>query len=102
MTTFQKLLIAVLSIFALSFAYYLIVFIPSKEAKKLKIQGALFRLRNECVSGLESTYTQDWNNTCSNLGLSENCSLPSDYAENLDKRLQKLKDDCYKQYQLPL
>jgi hypothetical protein len=101
MTTFQKLLIAVLLIFALSFAYYLVVFIPSKEAKKLKIQASFFKLRNDCAKQAESTYVQDWNNACSDLGQADECRLPNAYVADLDKRLQKLKDDCREQYSFP-
>ena len=108
-TSFQKLVATSLVIVALSFAYYLILFLPQKEQQRLKQEQQKEQqdnqLRQQQLLGLQQCLQNAENRTnyfriknCIDLGLENGCDLPRNRIEDVKNFLESLKQDCYKAY----
>ena len=57
----------------------------------------------ECLQNAYKRYTDDWADTCYNLGVKyfyTTCKLPRRYADELNRRYQNMKDDCWREAQI--
>jgi hypothetical protein len=84
MTTFQKLLIAVLLIFAV----YLFLVVPYRQEKRLERLEA-------CINDAKERYNESWNATCEG---EEHCNINKFSAQFLQESLQSDKNDCHKAF----
>lgn len=55
-------------------------------------------MRDACLKDSEASYQENWKSNCEARGLNEDCSLPSDLAENLGNNRDKQRDECFKKY----
>lgn len=110
-------------IISLSLAYYLLIFIPRSENRKLSIEEASVALERDkqraavaqkekeseakvketmllqtCLKRVSDNYTSNWNSGCSKLGLKEECTLPKTWADTYTEGLEREKEGCYKSY----
>lgn len=102
MTPFQKLIGTSTLIIALTLAYYFIVYIPKKNDQSLKnqitITNEMLQARIKCLEGADSNYSMVWDKQCSTLGRKENCSLPQQLSEHIEKQRTDNKNNCFKLY----
>lgn len=92
-------------IIALSFAYYLVIFLPNKEKTRQEIQNQKDLEKTWQEAKLQDCLTQAhkvdlWNKQCKARGLKEDCSLPSSIVTRVWEYQSKLRNDCFKQYPL--
>jgi len=53
---------------------------------------------SNCLDEALTTYMNEWNDACLDLGESEECRLSTAQADLLDQRLEDYKNDCYELY----
>lgn len=96
-------------IVALSFAYYLVVFLPSKEKARQEIETQKLlqeereeqetvEKRKECLKAAYDSMESSWNESCKKRGLEERCSLPSSIGESFKERLSEMENRCFELY----
>jgi len=52
----------------------------------------------ECIKQAEEDYYNVWNHTCKSRGLKEDCSLPLNVANSIEKDLQNNKKICIEKF----
>jgi hypothetical protein len=53
---------------------------------------------NDCLNEAQTTYMDEWNSACLDLGEQEECRLSTTQADLLDQRLEGYQNDCYEMY----
>lgn len=53
---------------------------------------------DKCFADAEIAYTDNWNSGCKARGLEDQCTLPSNQAENIEGVRKTRKEDCLKRY----
>jgi hypothetical protein len=53
---------------------------------------------SNCLDEAQTTYMNEWNDACLDLGEPEECRLSTTQADLLDQRLEDYKNDCYELY----
>jgi len=93
---FQRLLALSALIIALSFAYYFVIFLPSKEKAKQELKQFNYEKLINCLNSLPNVYSLKWKEACQNRQLDDNCRLPSTTADSISEFIENVKEDCYK------
>lgn len=81
-----------------SFFYHFVVFLPWKEKASTEKAAEMQARRNICLQATEAANNTLWNSACAELGLGENCNLPSEIADPMDENLRYIRDECFKKY----
>ncbi len=92
---------------ALSIAYYLVIFLPKSEVIRWEQQKeAQDAKRNEqeanktklfnCINSLGKAKSDTWDTACKSLGLKNDCRLPSENADNIEKSIEAARSDCFR------
>jgi hypothetical protein len=94
---------------SLSVSYYFVIFLPSQE--KIKIEKAEQKESerktkedqrqldlDQCLLNAEIDYIDHWNKNCKGRRLKNDCSLPLNLADSINKILKENKEDCFKKY----
>ena len=53
---------------------------------------------DECMNDAYDSYCSDWNSNCKSRGLKDNCLLPLNIANSLEKELQNNKKLCIEKF----
>ncbi len=107
-------------IVALSLAYYLVIFLPKKEATRIDQQkqdqeqqqqakaDAIKKVEDEkianrkslnlCLSMADISYSSFWDSECKGQGLRPDCTLPEYNADRVEKSKKDDKDACFRRY----
>jgi hypothetical protein len=101
MTGFQKLLGTSVLIFALAFAYYLVIYIPSQTKTKQDLETQRQANLQVCLNNASINTNAQWNTDCADRGLKDNCLLPLVLANAVNGGLKDAQDSCYKRYPTP-
>jgi hypothetical protein len=74
--------------------------IVDQEKADKKLANNLQALRlSSCLSGAVTDYSNNWDNDCTLIGETPNCSLSASQATRWDEWLKDAKNDCYKLFQ---
>lgn len=95
MTTFQKWIILILLIIAISITYYFLVFIPKKEKRKELIRQENFQKLQICLKNAKSDTQTYIDMYCSQNP--ENCLIPVDSIVNFQRESEKACRETYPQ-----
>ena len=87
-------------IVALSLGYYLVVFLPQKNAQEIEMKKQTMQLEafnkqkqldnfKNCVSNSYLSKNSFWEKECLSLGRSSDCGLPKAKADNVNKGLEQ-------------
>ena len=91
-------------IISLSFAYYLILFLPNKQKAEQKLQIELYEKKTqaiqECIEKGNEKIKEARDKQCKTLNRGEDCGLPKDMALRYDTAKVEMRDDCIKQYSI--
>lgn len=70
-----------------------------KELRESLLDDALDRaLLKQCLNNAYEVYRKGWNQECERIGEEEECALPFDMVDRLDRRYEEMKEDCFKKY----
>lgn len=86
---------------SLSIAYYLVIFIPHKEAVRYENIEKNREKLSECTRAVQENYSQAWNSMCDNNNIpykNGECILPSSAHVGIDKDRNDQIDYCLKKY----
>lgn len=98
---------------ALSIAYYLVIYIPQRDLKKIEAEKQLQenkaiseknanedieKKQRDCLSKVGNNMKEFWNSECKAKGLKEDCLLPEFNVERYDKMKNENMETCFRLY----